>query len=283
MRKGNQPFTEFAPVTIIDHTQKTPFIASFPHSGMQIPQSMIPLYTPDHLSRLRNTDWFLPELYCGIGDLGFSRVQANFSRYVIDVNRALKPEMVGDFRNHPVYATDTWGDQILKDPDCDMRIDDRMPYYKAYHDGLTDLMMKAIKRFGCAYVIDMHSFAVESDKDICLGAGRGQDTATTLFPSACCHFPSQGFSVQTSGIFSGGYITQYYGAADNVEVLQIELNYRCYLADGAENGRHIPRMEPQRFFETRLKLIKALQECRNACFDYSPIQKPVARRRKLTL
>ena len=279
----NHPATEFNPVTVIDHTKVSPFIASFPHSGMRIPQSLIPLYTPQHLSRLRNTDWFLPELYCGIGDFGFSRVQANFSRYVIDVNRPLTTEMIGDFRHHPVYVRDTWDDPILNNPDCDMRVEDRLPYYQKYHDVLTDLIMSAIHRFGRAYVIDLHSFAVESDKDICLGAGRGQDTATNLFPAACDAFGNQGFSVQTSGVFSGGYITQHYGATDNVEVLQIELNYGCYLADGAENGQHIPRIEGERFFPTQKKLIIALQEACNACFDYQLKQKPKAGSRRLTL
>jgi N-formylglutamate amidohydrolase len=274
MQKRSQPFTEFTPVTVIDKTHITPFIASFPHSGMRIPRSLIPLYTPQHLSRLRNTDWYLPELYCGIGDLGFSQVQANFSRYVIDVNRPLTDDMIGNFRHHPVYAADTWDDDILIDPKCDMRVEDRLPYYHSYHDVLTDLIMAATARFGRAYVIDMHSFAVESDRDICLGAGREQDTASTLFPAACHAFTEQDFSVQTSGVFSGGYITRHYGAVRNIDVLQVELNYRCYLADGAENGRHIPRMEPQRFFETRSKLIKALQVTRNACFDYDNRPKP---------
>lgn len=47
-----------------------PIVASVPHSGLYVPPEINELFEPQHRRWLRNTDWYLPELYDFLPELG---------------------------------------------------------------------------------------------------------------------------------------------------------------------------------------------------------------------
>jgi N-formylglutamate deformylase len=67
--------------------QPVPLIANLPHSGMFIPQNIAAQFTPYILQLLPNTDWHLDKLYNFLPSLGITVLQANYSRYIVDLNR----------------------------------------------------------------------------------------------------------------------------------------------------------------------------------------------------
>ncbi len=237
----------------------TPFIASIPHSGVYIPDELRSLYTEEHLGRLRNTDWHLPEIYSFLPDLGFTVIEANFSRYVIDVNRGENHDLSGEsYRDSLVYTHDTWGEPILKNPLADIKTDFRIAhFYHPYHQALEKAVQDKIRKFGQAYVLDLHSFPNNLDEDICLGARKNNWAAPQLQPIALAHL-SQDFTVAQNQCFSGGFITRHYGAMDNVQALQIELKYKTYMRECSANGDHMPVIDEFRANATGKKLKKAL-------------------------
>ncbi|GEM_PF-196653 len=261
--------TEFtkAPVTVHHpHGYETPFVASIPHSGTYIPPLLKGLYTQTHLSRLRNTDWHLQDIYDFLPELGVTTIEADFSRYVIDVNRGLEQLSGGQsYRSSLIYTKDTWGDPILKDAGCDLREEFRIAhFYRPFHAILQETINAKIERFGHAYVLDMHSFAVETEADICLGAGRHGDKGADLKDQLSRDFNAQGFTLASLPQFSGGHIVRHYGAQPNVEACMIELKYNTYMRDNSADGDHMPQLDPVRANATKSKLKKALTGTINA-------------------
>lgn len=273
----------FNPVTIRPSTQsETPFIASLPHSGIFIPDTLKKLYTETHLTRLRNTDWHLQEIYDFLPDLGVSVVQANFSRYVIDANRGIDQLHGGrSYRSSLVYTKDTWGEPILKNPECDLMEDFRIAnFYEPFHQALQSVIEHKIDRFGYAYLLDMHSFAVETDADICLGAGKGGEKGPWLKGRLQSVFERSGFTTDYVPQFSGGHIIRHYGDMKSVEACMIELKYNTYMPDNSANGDHMPQLEPLRAAITKHKLKEALTEVISASQNSEYCQK---RSRRLAL
>src|SRR5690625_8005672 len=65
---------------------RVPLIISIPHGGTHLPEDISQNMNPI-ARQLDDTDWHLSRLYGFVPALGASMVQANYSRYVIDLNR----------------------------------------------------------------------------------------------------------------------------------------------------------------------------------------------------
>ena len=78
----------------------SPLLVSMPHSGLQLTPSVANTLIPEALA-LPDTDWHIPQLYDFLESMGVSVIKANYSRYVIDLNR---PE-----DDKPLYAGKTTG------------------------------------------------------------------------------------------------------------------------------------------------------------------------------
>lgn len=258
-------------------------IASIPHSGRYIPPYLRELYTDDHLKRLRNSDWYLRELYDFLPTLGVTVVEADFSRYTVDVNRSIKGRpLAGVYNHHAIYTKDTFGENILKDRQVRLHEDQRLnDFYHPYHRALGQAVDTVRRQFGRAYVLDLHSFCVGVDEDVCLGSRRHHRTAPTLHRVLDDAFRANDFTVTHNGPMSGGYITQHYGAMDGVEAIQIELKYARYLKEGTYDGDFIPVLDPHKANSVRYALKNALSDMISA-LDNNYVM-PVKRERRLTL
>jgi N-formylglutamate amidohydrolase len=118
-----------------------PIIANLPHSGLKIPEAIASHFTPEHLRSLPNSDWHLQQLYAFLPSLGVTVMQANYSRYVVDLNRALKPPFFGSFWSAVVPEQTAFKQPIYRaqkpsKTEVIERIDE---FYTPYHQQLAEI------------------------------------------------------------------------------------------------------------------------------------------------
>ncbi|WP_191623901.1 N-formylglutamate amidohydrolase, partial [Pseudomonas fluorescens] len=65
---------------------RVPLLISMPHAGLRLTPTVDAGLIPDAKS-LPDTDWHIPRLYDFAAELGASTLAAEYSRFVIDLNR----------------------------------------------------------------------------------------------------------------------------------------------------------------------------------------------------
>ncbi len=227
------------------HPGTTPLLLSIPHAGTAVPEALF-----DRLSEpaktLPDTDWHVPRLYDFAQDLGVSVLKANYSRYVIDLNRppddeslypgqattGLCPEFL--FDGTRLYNDDT----PLSDDETAER---RERYWRPYHAKLAEELARIQSVHGCALLYDAHSIVSRVPRlfegrlpDVNLGTARGASCAPAIEASIAAIIRSSPFSSAVNGRFVGGYITRHYGnPADGIHAIQMEIAQASYM-DEAE-------------------------------------------------
>lgn len=154
---------------------RIPIIANLPHSGLQVTEAIAHTFTPHQLQSLPNSDWHLQQLYDFLPRLGITVMQANYSRYVVDLNRAISSPLLGSFWSAVVAEHTAFKQAIYTVKPTDDEVRSRIKqYYDPYHQQLHELLERAIAEFGKVYLLDLHSFMGLIEDDICLGNGKGQ-------------------------------------------------------------------------------------------------------------
>ena len=69
------------------HEGTSPLLISVPHDGIHLPTDIRARMTAAGAA-VPDTDWHVAELYSFARELGASMLVANYSRYVVDLNRA---------------------------------------------------------------------------------------------------------------------------------------------------------------------------------------------------
>ena len=236
--------------------KRLPVVANLPHSGLKVPEEIATQFTPEHLQSLPNSDWHLQPLYSFLPALGITVMQANYSRYVVDLNRALKPPFLGSFWSavipeqtafkQPIYRDEKPSKASVRD-----RIDE---FYTPYHRQLTALLNEAVSQHGKVYLLDLHSFMGLIADDVCLGNASGKTCAPGLIDGAADSFAQQGYQTVKNKVFTGGYITRHYGGQPQVEALQIEIRYPTYLPSDQIELSRIPAWQSLEFEQAKAKL-----------------------------
>lgn len=237
-----------------------PLIISVPHAGTAIPAELAPRLTPLALT-LPDTDWHVAELYDFAPALGATMLIAQFSRYLIDLNRppddaalysaapktGLCPTM--SFAGEPLYLA---GDTALDAAEIAQR---RAQYWQPYHGALRTLLTQTRERFGHALLLDAHSIRSVVPRlfegrlpDINVGTNKGAACTPALTESLRVQLGGQSrWSQVFDGRFTGGYITRYYGRpAFGIYAVQIELAQSAYMDEtgtGYEQARAAPLRE----------------------------------------
>ena len=216
-----------------------PIVASIPHTGTFVPEEITQLFANSDVADLPMTDWFLHELYDFLPDLGISVIAANYSRYVIDLNRSPVPLELypGRFETKLVSDKDFQGNEIFSSYPSDAQIAKyKKTVHQPYHAALDNLLQEKINVHGEVYLFDLHSIAkhatvihAELDKDIYLGNRDNKSCSQAWLTSVEQEFLQNNISVQKNTPYKGGYITHHYGLASNVHALQIEMNQSLYL------------------------------------------------------
>ena len=226
------------PVTVIRGTG--PVILGQPHSGTEIPDAIFSrLNETGRL--LLDTDWHVPQLYDGLLPEA-TIVRANFSRYVIDANRAPDGTSLYPGQNTtelvPVSTFD--GEPIWHTEPAQAEIAARLKsFHRAYHSALQSEIVRVRQMHGVAVLYDCHSIRSEiphlfDDKlpDLNIGDNGGTTCAPELTAAAAaiCAQSSR-YSHVVNGRFKGGWTTRHYGRPETgVHAIQMELAQRGYLA-----------------------------------------------------
>lgn len=243
-----------------------PLLVSFPHSGTFLPADLAKRMTPQGTA-VPDTDWFLPRLYDFLDEMGASTIQANFSRYVTDPNRATSGENLYPgqptprlcplkcFDGSPIYLPG-------QEPD-EFEIGKRTrEYWQLYHDRLQEELLRLKHIHGMVVLFDAHSILSQVPRlfdgqlpDINIGTARGESCDPGLQQAIAVTLESQSTcSHVVNGRFVGGHITRHYGQPkEQVHAVQLELSQLRYM-DEATGEWH-----DERAVETR-PVLKSILE-----------------------
>lgn len=222
----------------------TPLLVSIPHSGEQLPGSLVERMTESG-RKLIDTDWHIPRLYSFVGDLGASVLSANFSRYLVDLNRPADgaPLYTGQseteicptssFMDQPLYLDGQLPDQS--------EITERVErYWQPYHCKLEQELVRLKDKFGYALLWDAHSIQSRLPRffegrlpDLNLGTASAQSCSHDLSNQLVAILESsRRYKYAYNGRFKGGYITRHYGDPEkNIHAVQMEIAQTNYMSE----------------------------------------------------
>ena len=139
---------------------RVPLLISMPHAGLRLTPTVEAGLIPDAKS-LPDTDWHIPQLYEFAAELGASTLAAEYSRFVIDLNRPSDDK--------PLYAGATTGlfpatlfDGIPlfregHEPSAAERATYLEQIWTPYHSTLQNELARLKAEFGYALLFDAHS------------------------------------------------------------------------------------------------------------------------------
>lgn len=229
---------------------EVPILVSVPHCGTLFPDEIKGDFVPELMHAPDDTDWFVHRLYDFAPAMGITMVTANYSRWVIDLNR--------DPQSKPLYSdgriitalcpsTTFLGEPIYKDqraevatPEVERRVE---KYYRPYHQKLEELIEEKKKKFGKVLLWDCHSIRQfvptiykEKFPDLILGDADGTSASAGLIETALGIFDHSSYSVSHNHPFKGGYITRHFGRpTENQHALQLEMAKVNYMNDAEKN------------------------------------------------
>jgi N-formylglutamate amidohydrolase len=223
------------------HEGESALILSVPHSGIFVPDDIKQSFTAVGQS-VPDTDWFVDRLYDFAGDMGTTTINANYSRYVADMNRP--PD------NAPLYPGQAKislcpdqtfdGQDIYKikgEPD-DAEIARRLEkYWRPYHNEIQKQIARVKAKHGYAVLYDAHSIKQSVPRlfdgklpDLSLGTADGESCSKAIEQAALSVAEKSTYSCVLNGRFIGGFITRNYGDPDNnVHAFQMEIAQTAYM------------------------------------------------------
>lgn len=223
------------------HGGSTPLLVNMPHSGTEVPDPILGRLS-DAAKKLPDTDWHIPKLYGFVKDLGASVLRANFSRYVVDLNRSpdnkelytddistgLIPQTL--FDGSPLYATE----EPLSDDEIKERLD---TYWRPYHKKLSETLAEIKETHGYALLYDAHSIASRVPNlfkgklpDLNLGTANAESCAPEIGYAISEIIRASDYSSTVNGRFVGGYITRFHGKPNKkVHAAQMEISQFTYM------------------------------------------------------
>lgn len=227
------------------HPGESPLLVSIPHDGRDIPEEIAARMT-DEGRAIPDTDWHVRRLYAFAADTGASVLAANYSRYVVDLNRspddeALYPGQVSTglcpqqtFAGQPIYEGAAGVDRA----ELERRVD---AYWRPYHDRIEKALAALKEKHGFALLWDAHSIRGEVPRlfegilpELNLGTNGGKSCPDEVLRRIIESVVQLPYSAVANQRFKGGYITRHYGGPDEgVYAIQLEIAQRCYMDESA--------------------------------------------------
>ncbi len=218
----------------------SPLIVSIPHNGQLIPHDVLQQMEPTALSS-QDTDWYLSQLYDFLDELEVTSISANYSRYLIDLNRdSSGVELYKGADNTELCPTSRFDLELLyakgNEPSAE-EIDRRIKqYWQPYHQAIAEQIAKAKVKHGYAILFEVHSIAQEVPRffdgklpDFNFGTNDGATVSSELNMSLE-NFDTGGYSKVINARFKGGFITRHYAKPDdNIFTIQLELSQATYM------------------------------------------------------
>ena len=237
---------------------RVPLLISMPHAGLRLTPAVEAGLVLEAQS-LPDTDWHIPTLYDFAEELGASTLAAEYSRFVIDLNRPAddKPMYVGATTGlYPAILFD--GVPLFREGQAPSEAE-RATYLQKiwgpYHRTLQEELARLKAEFGYALLFDAHSIRsliphLFEGKlpDFNLGTFNAAACApqlATRLEAVCAEHPR--FTHVLNGRFKGGHITRHYGNPEqHIHAVQLELCQSTYMEE-FEPFRYRPDLaEPTR-------------------------------------
>lgn len=219
----------------------TPLLVSVPHDGRELAPGMTERMTASGLA-LPDTDWHVRRLYEFAPSLGASVISANYSRYVIDLNRPstdhelYKGQLFTGLCPSKTFAGETifMNGKEVTQSEKNERI---QKYWQPYHDKIRFELARLKDKFGFALLWDAHS--IPSQVPSLFTGTLAVFNIGTVDGTSCDYRLTErvreianesDYSVVVDGRFKGGYITRAHGNPnEKVHALQLEKAQRAYM------------------------------------------------------
>lgn len=222
------------------HSGDLPLLISVPHDGRDIPVDLRCRMT-DAGKSIPDTDWDVARLYDFATEMGASTVIANYSRYVVDLNRsadddALYPGQVvtglcpeQTFAGEPIYQSGG-----VDEEEKSARVE---KYWHPYHEHIRTVLASLREKHGFALLWDAHSIPSIVPRlfegelpELNLGSNSGASCERSFEAAVAAEARKSPFDAVLNGRFKGGHITRHYGRPENgIHALQLEIAQRAYL------------------------------------------------------
>jgi N-formylglutamate amidohydrolase len=223
------------------HEGDTPLLVSIPHDGRLLAPGQAQRMTDDAM-QLPDTDWHVRTLYAFAEDMGATVIAANFSRYVVDLNRPATDAALyaGQVSTGLCPAKSFAGRDIYKPGETVSAAEQQervAAYWRPYHDRIRESLAAIRKHHGYALLWDAHSIASEVPllfpgvlPDLSIGTDDDRSCSPAIAGEIMLVANASGYSAVQNGRFRGGHITRNYGAPhDHVHAVQLELSQRNYM------------------------------------------------------
>lgn len=231
---------------LIEGKGEVPIIVSVPHCGIAFPDEIKDEYNQQLIPAPDDTDWFVHQLYDFVPAMGITMIHAEYSRWVIDLNR--------DPKSKPLYddgriitalcpTTDFLGNPLYKDGRKEVaqtEVHRRLEkYYIPYHEKIAELLDKRKRRFGKVLLWDCHSIreyvrTIQAEKfpDLILGDVDETSADKNIIAATLSVLRDSSYTVNHNHPFKGGQITRHFGRpSENIYALQLEMTKVNYMND----------------------------------------------------
>jgi N-formylglutamate amidohydrolase len=223
------------------HAGDSPLLISVPHDGRKLPPDIAAVMTTDGRD-LPDTDWHVARLYDFARELGASLLVAEYSRYVVDLNRPPDDEALypGQLKTG-ICPTETFaGDALYTDASAvtDAERKRRIgAYWTPYHERLRQSLGEIRHAHGTALLWDAHSIPSRVPRlfdgelpALNIGTDNGRSCPQSVERAVADVARGSSYSTVVNARFRGGYITRHYGDPDaGCFAVQLELAQRCYM------------------------------------------------------
>ncbi len=219
----------------------SPLILSMPHPGTGVPPEVAAQLNARG-KLVEDTDWHMRQLYGFAAPFAPTIVEAQLSRFVIDLNRdpsgvSLYP---GQATTELVPSTTFDGAPIWqKAPDATEIERRKAAYFQPYHTALTAEIERVKAEHGYCVLWDCHSIKSVIPRlfegtlpTLNLGTNSGESCAPSIEAAAVTAMAGQPLTQIANGRFKGGWITRHYGRpSERVHALQMEIALSAYLTE----------------------------------------------------
>lgn len=248
------------------HEGSGPLLVSVPHAGRELPHDVAGNMTAAARTQ-PDTDWYVARLYEFCTHLGATMLVANYSRYVVDLNRSSQDESLypGRFTTGLCPQRTFAGGAIYKtsrsvgEVERQSRIEQ---YWQPYHRALATQLEKIRARHGYALLWDAHSIASRVPRlfdgelpVLNIGTNDSRSCPPGVADAVVAAAAASPYEAVVNERFRGGFITRHYGAPDiGCYAIQLELAQRSYMQE------HSLRYDPARaatLIETLKTLLQA--------------------------
>ena len=221
----------------------SPLLISVPHDGRKLPEDIAAVMTPAGRT-LPDTDWHVARLYEFARELGASLLVAEYSRYVVDLNRPPDDESLypGQLKTG-ICPVETFAGEALYEDEAGIADEEReqriRAFWQPYHDrlrntlgelrqSLADLMARYGKPI---YVLETaYPWTQGFPNDIGRAIGAVVRHHNDVEQAVADVARASPYSTVVNARFRGGYITRHYGdPGAGCNAIQLEMAQRCYM------------------------------------------------------